>query len=351
MSGESDEQQLFARAPGRPGSESQQSEATPRPTNRGVANTDRVERATEALIDWVEWTDHAATADEVCARLAGDWIDLDRGAMGYHRAKIAQGIVVFFDGRPGMGVHVRMPGSACRAIEASGGVEDWEAFLARLLEDGRSISRLDVALDDRSGSITVDLCFAELTAGHLVHKFRVMCAQEYFDPVGAIDSRTLYAGSQKSELRIRIYDKALETKTVGPWTRVEVQTRNDHAAALAGMLAMGDTSARAEAFGGLLLWYLDFKEPGRDGNRSRWQTALWWSAFAHDALKRKLLLAPAPLRTADETIAALVQQYGPTLAALVEATGYGPLFEAVEGSRTRMRGKHRRMLAQWRVEP
>lgn len=324
---------------------------TPRPTNSGVANTEPVERSTEALIDWVEWTDHGRAVEDVCYGLADDWTELDHGAMGYRRATVSQGITVFSDGRPGMGVHVRMPGSACRAIEASGRVKDWEAFLAQLLKDGRSITRLDVALDDRSGEVTVDRCDTEIAGGHLVHKFRAMRWLVALDRVGGIKSRTLYAGSPKSDLQIRIYDKALESETVGPWTRVEVEMRNDHAAALARLLVTGDASSRAEDFGGLLLWYLDFKEPGRDVNRSRWQTAPWWSAFARDALKRKLLLAPAPLRTADDTIAALAQQYGPTLAAVVEATGYGPLFEAIEGSRSRMRGKHRRMLAQWRAEP
>ncbi|MGA8416541.1 MAG: hypothetical protein WB808_07975 [Candidatus Dormiibacterota bacterium] len=42
------------------------------------------------------------------------------------------------------------------------------------------------------------------------------------------------------------------------------------------------------------------------------------------------------------------QQYGPTLAAVVEYTGYEPLFEAIEAARPRLRARHRRMLAEWR---
>jgi Replication initiation factor len=324
--------------------------ATPHPTNRGVDSTERVDRPSEALIDWVEWTEHAATVDDVCGRLCDDWTEGDRGAMGYRRSRMAQGITVLYDGRAGMGVHVRIPGKACRALEASGGVTDWEVFLAGLLDGSRSITRLDVALDDRSGSVTVDRCYDELKAGHLVSKLRFGCAQEFFDALGATESRTLYFGSQKSDLRIRFYDKALEAKKPGPWTRVEIQTRDEHATALVRMLVVADSGSRAAAFGALLLWYLDFKQPGRDGNRSRWTTASWWSEFTQGALKRKLCLAPALLPSADQVLARLAQQYGPTMAALVEVIGFEPLFDAVEGSRSRQRGRHRRMVVQWRAD-
>ena len=107
----------------------EESGATPRPTNRGVTGTERGERTSEALIDWLEWTEHEAGIDDVCARLSDEWIEGDRGAMGYRRSRLSEGTSVLYDGRAGMGVHVRMPGKACRALEAAGRVTEWEPFL------------------------------------------------------------------------------------------------------------------------------------------------------------------------------------------------------------------------------
>jgi Replication initiation factor len=323
--------------------------ATPRPTNRGVTNTERVERAS-ALVDWIEWTEHETTVDDVCSGLGSDWIEGDRGAVGYLRSRVSQGIVVFYQGRPGMGVHVRVPGKACRALEASGRVVDWESFLAGLLVRGRSITRLDVALDERAGSVTVERCYRELKAGHLVHRFRTASSPEYMDRLGNTESRSLYFGSAASDLRVRIYDKAIETHTPGPWTRVEVQTRDDHATALARLLTIEDGGARSARLGALLLGYMAFKEPSRDANRSRWATAAWWSLFVGGCTKTRLLLSPARLPTAAEMIGNAVHQYGPSLATVAEVTGYGPIFDAIEGARARTGPRHQVMSARWRAE-
>ncbi len=99
-----------------------------------------------------------------------------------------------------MGVHVRVPGKACRALEASERVVEWESFLAGLLIRGRSLTRLDVALDDRSGSVTVERCYGELKAGNLVHRFRTVGAAEFMDRLGVTQSRTLYFGSTASDV-------------------------------------------------------------------------------------------------------------------------------------------------------
>ncbi len=282
--------------------------ATPRTTNRGVTSTEGGERTSEAFVDWLEWTEHEASIDDVCARQSDEWIEGDRGAMGYRRSRLSEGTNVFYDGRAGMGVHVRMPGKACRALEAAGRVTEWEPFLGMLLERGRSITRLDVALDDRTGSLSVDRCYREMKAGHLVRNLRLASASEYVNALGETESRTLYFGSPKSDLRVRIYDKALEAKAPGPWTRVEMQARDEHAIALAELVAVAPGNERSAVFGQLLLHYLDFKDRGRDGNRSRWVTAPWWSEFALGCLKRKLALAPARVPSADEAIGNVAQQ-------------------------------------------
>jgi hypothetical protein len=324
--------------------------ATPRLTNRGVASTERITRANRLLVDWVEWTEHEASVDVVCGRLGEDWTEGEKGALGYRRSRIsASKAIAFYDGQPGMGVHVRASGSACRVLEGQGVIGDWERFLSSLLVSGRSITRLDVALDDKTGTVTVERCYAAEKAGHLVRRFRKAAAFEYLDGDGRTQSRTLNFGSTKSALSVRIYDKALQTGQIGPWTRVEVQARDDRGVALARKLVVEDPAARARAFGGLLLYYLDFKTASRDGNRSRWPTAAWWSEFVESTAKRKLDLEPKPLPTAEEAMSAVAQQYGPVMAALVEVGGYGPLFEAVESSRVRWGPRHLRLLNNWRA--
>lgn len=299
-------------------------------------------------MDWVEWTEHEASIDAVCGRLDDDWTEGDKGALGYRKSRIsAARVVAFYDGQPGMGVHVRASGSVCRALEAQGVVGDWEAFLSSLLVGGRVLTRLDIALDDRTGAVTVERCYEAEKAGCLVSRFRKAAAYEYLDGNGGTQSRTLKFGSTQSALSVRIYDKALEAGRPGPWTRVEVQARDERAVALASKLALSDPLARARAFGSLLLYYLDFKAASRDGNRSRWATAAWWSEFVQSTVKRKLDLDPKPPPTADEAISSLVHQYGPLIAVVVEFAGYGPIVEAVERSKERWKPRHRRLLSQW----
>lgn len=328
----------------------QDASSNPPPTNRGVASTEPAKRTNQALIDWVEWTEHEVSVEAVCTSVGEDWIEGERGALGYRRSRISAGkVVVLYDGQPRMGVHVRVSGSACRALEASGFVTDWSPFLSSLLVGGRSITRLDVALDDRTGRVTVERCYAALKVGCLVRKFRTASALEIVDGGGGTESRTLYFGSRQSALCARIYDKALERGEAGPWTRVELQARDDRGVALARLLVVQDLPERARALGGLLLYYLDFKTAGRDSNRSRWVTASWWSEFVRTSVKRKLALDPKPPPTAEEAIAALVRQYGPLLAALVDVVGYGPVVEAVEGSRHRWKARHLRLMSQWKA--
>jgi DNA relaxase NicK len=69
------------------------------------------------------------------------------------------------------------------------------------------MTRLDIALDDRTGTVTVERCYDAEKAGHLVRRFRKAAAYEYLDGDGGTQSRTLKYGSTKSALSVRIYDR------------------------------------------------------------------------------------------------------------------------------------------------
>jgi phage replication initiation protein len=304
-----------------------------------------------AFVDWCEWTEFARGVDDVCAELVGDdgWVESDRGGLGYRRARVtAEGVWIFYDGQVGMGVHVRASGRACRALEEVGWVPEWGSRLRWMGEEGRALTRLDVAIDDTRGLVTPEKCETEAKDGRLVTRFRDWHPEPHYNGLGELQSETVYFGSRKSDLCVRVYDKAKEQGLDDvSWTRVELQARDERAAALAVALSHPDAGARTRAFCGVLLSYLDFKVAGGDSHRDRWVTAEWWSTFLDGVVKNRLQLPGAVMPTVEEALAAVLSIYGPQLAAVAETVGWGELVNRVSAQRIRWRSRHRARLLSW----
>lgn len=100
---------------------------------------------------------------------------------------------------------------------------------------------------------------------------------------------TLYFGSGKSDVQIRVYDKLSERKDgnynvsedIKVWNRTEIQLRDEKATFVADVLARKEAgeSSIGETVCGILKDYLRFTVKGKDTNRSRWKTAPFWDKF------------------------------------------------------------------------
>lgn len=257
------------------------------------------------IYDWFAFTVKGMSLEEVIelANLSGVPFIETHGHYGYKRAKFFNGIWVLYDGNDGtegpfshdMGIAVEMSGQGCREYETleNRSLDVLANFIAvsqTYNKEQFNITRLDVAFDDvdKEGNGVLDIDKIErvllepVTKDNLkfVSKFRKVTGswtlnltteKDFLNP-----AKTLYFGSEKSDVRFRIYDKAQERGCLGyHWIRFEMQLRNERAYNfLTSEMVLG------ERFCAVINNYLRFVEPSAtDSNKWRWENAAWWNDF------------------------------------------------------------------------
>ena len=242
------------------------------------------------------------------------------------------------------GVLVDLPGRACASLG-----ESLVPFFMWALDNGRA-SRVDWAIDDRSGLLTLDAIKASREAGGLVSRWQSFdLVENYKTSGGPCLGWTVYMGSRSSEAFCRIYDKAGEQRrkgrnVEGSWVRLELETKGKFADRLAReYLAKG-----SGAILGQITRRVRFCEPGKDSNKRRWKACAWWLSFVGSVKPGPSLLCGEKPECTIQRLAAFVErQVGPALATLLTAD-YGDLsriIEIAERGQYRLRSKHYAALA------
>jgi phage replication initiation protein len=268
---------------------------------------------------------------------------LPRGAMGYKQG-IAYGAVrIYWDGMPGMGVHLEASGAGCRDLETFG-VSDWMGFFAWLLAMQYHVSRLDVALDDHAGLLDLAVIEQALRYDHVTTRFDKAMIQEGLTIGKQADGKTIYCGSPASDVRLRFYDKAKEAGVGGLWVRCEIQARRERGQALAAAISKLGLVAVSRVIRG----YLQFTDPAAasDSNVSRRASVAWWADFLGrvGALRLQVVLVSRTLASLEKW---LTRQVAPSLALLLAATGgdLGRIVGLMDNGRYRWSASHRALLA------
>ena len=211
--------------------------------------------------------------------------EIVKGAHGYKDRYYWNSISIHFNGREDMGVWLEMMGQGCRAFETYGSGCYEDLFAHVLTNPGQvNLTRLDVAFDDLDGLLDMAELVDDTRAGRFVSRF-----SDWQCILGSKGDSVTH-GSQKSEIFIRIYDKAMERGyTDGRhWIRTELQLRRDRA--LAFINQMGTVGDR---FGGVLLNYLRYiEDTGMDSNRWRWPMRAYWERLTGEAQKISLYTKP-----------------------------------------------------------
>ena len=278
-----------------------------------------------------------------------EWQPRETGAMGYRQALQRGGVTILFDGSEDMGIHVRVSGDGCRQLEAEGVVTDWRESLSWWLTCGAHVSRLDVAADDRAESAGAGvLCFAKMKQAVRDRHYTCRSSRFRFEESGDHNKpgglgETIYLGERSSQMFVRIYNKAAEQLQDGGevafphWLRVEAEFKKEKAHAMALRIA----SEGLDAFAGVLRSHLAFREPTENEQRARWPVADWWLCFLNHAARAPISLAPL-VRTVEETVEWVARQVAPSLAVIVNATGYGweKLRSLVGYGERRFRSRH-----------
>lgn len=246
------------------------------------------------LIDWFCFTTKAFDdINDVVSWLGLTdvaWADT-KGHYGYKSAKSFGGMWIMYDGREDMGICVEMSGQGCRQYETSGVYDlDCLVHLVAQSPDVYHITRLDVAFDDvdKEGDGLLDMSVIDNASrtDMYISKFRSKSG-EWSGKHSANDipnplALSVYFGSAQSNVRFRIYDKALERGGLDyHWTRFELQLRDKAALAF-----LSDIAPVGIKYYGLINNNLRFIVPNdTDSNRRRWESPEWWTRFLQTTQK------------------------------------------------------------------
>jgi len=162
------------------------------------------------------------------------WEEAERGANGYLNRLFYDHISILYNGREDMGVCLDMSGQGCRVFETLG-TGDFQALFSEVFNnssDELHITRLDVAFDDHSGILHLPTLMADTQELDSYLPVQFICRSSHREVVWSHkdgDERPALSvchGSKKSEIFIRIYDKAAERGFFDRhWIRVEQQLR------------------------------------------------------------------------------------------------------------------------------
>jgi len=310
-------------------------------SNRPPLNTQptQIPEQNRIVIDWFEFTlpDSFIIHDRYhCLKSylnyeGASFQAAPRGMHGYRSQIIYGKARILLDGSEGMGIHVILSGEAIRQIR--GNIFKLIDFI---LYHGGKVSRIDLALDDVTGDLTLLRVKRAVGAGAVTcrsSKYRLM--QSGVISTGQVTGETFYFGSSQSRTQYRIYDKAAEQGITGHWVRCEGQYRNENAHQVTQKLVDSGHNLGL-IYCGLLRGFLNFLTPSKtDSNKSRWSTAKWWLNLLHNAEKLKLS-APKPVSTLQSKTAWFKKQCAPTFALILQAHGNDVMKEILMDGFARM---------------
>lgn len=181
--------------------------------------------------------------------------------------------------------YVSISGKGCRVLEDLKGKSfDWLEFLKQIVNDfDPSFRRIDIACDIDDDLVTPEKCIKY----YAKHQFAGLArhVEGYI-----FDRNEFQVGSVKSNVLVRIYDKALERGYKDSlidghrWTRVEMQLRA--AASQQFIFEFLQGKDLFKYFSGHLMSFCRFTtKPNDKKNSQRLPTAPWWLKFCNDAEK------------------------------------------------------------------
>jgi len=296
-------------------------------------------------IDWLEGTILGMSVESALEHLKTlfpHWQELTHGGLGYECSAVVYetGRVYWSKARPDNGVHFSLPPSA---IELSG--LDYATYAKALNIRDTKFTRLDLAADDTLAEIlNLETICEAVEAGHFVSIAKKK-------PLQIIDyesgGRTFYFGRGQSQTIIRLYDKAAEQRAqrkrfLGHWVRAEMQLRKERANAAVKYILEHPDDWQPQACSWLLA-ALDFKIPGPDSTKSRWQTAEWWTTFLEVTSKERLFISRR-VRTIDDVARWLESQAAIGMLIIQTVQGKTALSDMANHAAGRLKPKHIQMI-------
>ena len=330
------------------------------PVNDKGAETISAPSSNRILIDFLAWTLKVVDPVEALKMSGFDaslFTPCDIGGMGYRKSYRYGHIVCFHDGNDDMGCHISLSGQGCREFEAlNQSPYCWEYLFRDLLTVDASFSRLDLAIDNVDG---------RLSLARLEQAVKTKSIRSYFKKYKKFEegtlsrqaqspaSKTIQVGSVSSRCMIRFYNKAAEQEgkhhlapgTLGHWSRCELVLRAERAHEAVNQIASGvEISFLAVA---VLNHYFAVVKVTSD-NLSQCKLRRWWSSWLTTTEKLRLTTEKA-IRYVMHAMQHVERQYSATFAMIKKHLGVTRFHDFVhnlvhEGV-TKMNKKHFLILA------
>ena len=302
-------------------------------------------------LGWLQGTVRDRPAREVlrllCGRLDAEAELRPMGTRWYEKsAKVGPYTLVAWEPRTRPDADEVYFDIAQRALDVLGARASLD-LAAALLEFDAHFTRTDVYYDDRlrrAEPATVREAFER--GDKRTHVKKISETRKFRDRGGQSgvvqDGATVYVGSPKSAVMLRVYDKEAESGQAGAGVRWEVQARGKQARELArGAVAAGEALARHAL--GVVCGLIDFRDRSGGDRGDRAPRLGWWEAVIEDA--ERVNLNPA---TKDDSLARrrawIWSQVAPTLALIRIADGAERFERLLLAGERRLTDADRRLL-------
>ena len=267
------------------------------------------------------------------------------GRHGYRKGVAFNGIEIYYDGNSTtMGANVSLSGDGCRTYAQFFPMEELLQLIHEGAKEGEiNPTRIDVACDDHIGLLNLKRIIEVIRDRKL--RSRITHRRGIFNLGGSDQDEgdTVYIGSEKSEMRIRIYDKAKEQGDYeGIWNRLEMVNRRDYARAVLDALVTNGAEM-GEIVAGILADRIAFIE-NDDVNISRCSLASWWAEFLENIRRIKLMLKEKPEMAIDRLAMYFSDELAACVYVLSEAFGEGFWKRVTDHGKTKLKRRHRNML-------
>lgn len=194
------------------------------------------------------------------------------------------GFRTYYGGKDtGNTLYVQISGSGCILLDRyfEGGLL---GFMHYILKYQPKIKRIDLAADEIGEADESDeYCFTyERLLNVYMYKLKVGSCKDLGLNSSWRKGLTLYCGSRKSDVFMRIYDKKAEQhiNDGGHWMRCELELKNDNALQVFVLLTSGEdfTQKLKDLYTGICFSHIRFIDE-RKSNISRSVTSQWWTDF------------------------------------------------------------------------
>lgn len=295
------------------------------------------------IYDWLSFTSKIHSPGDIIELLgmkSVKWTTI-KGAHGYQDRLYYDNVSIHYNGRDDMGVWCELSGQGCRNFETFGhGSYEFIFKEIHYNKKDMNITRLDIAYDDFDGVLDLDVLINDTKLQNYISTFK--------DWAINITSKgsSITFGSMKSDVFIRIYDKARERgfEDGRHWVRCEIQLRRDRAVAFAFL--DGDIGTK---YFGVLNNYLRFVTPDEnDSNKRRWATAPYWQAFIDSVARISIYEKPGSEYNELNLENFVFKQAGNSIYTYIECFGEDEFFNQLKKRGTNLNPKQQMLLNKYK---